>query len=653
MNNFVVSDLQLQNYLSSVDWDKVEYYGKRLSPKRELILKLIVSNFRMMSAKNSETSEEVFDILNQLDDLRRSQPAIFFNFPQLYVILEIFLTNLCKTLTEKFLIKIDAALTNYLTSFIQKEVNIEMLKINLKFVLGLTNNVYFMNWLKTKQIDLFKVMKYNIDLPYMTMEAINLTAKIHYNLLVNYYYSSKFLYNTAKIDQTIDLIMAMENAGITWLKNVVLLSYIKPRGLRHNISSFFIKINGLLYKELRQERLNWKVLQETIGFLRRFCSNVFKAQNELLIRQILDENLARSVISLMKKCEGHGDIMPELLNMITLFMVDDVMIDLFVSSDIVSILEGMMETKTSKLLTSKGTVMNILVILKAMFDHKPYAFSKRLKVNFLVFLLKNYAHQNESVFKNDLIGLLITVYESKDFRELLVDPDVLKELKYRTDITQLEDLIHRELENNHQSEVLITPTAVKDWQADFPLFKAGHKDYVGIVDKASTKQSEALIKVGGGDFEPTVPSETSLVEKKFLTLEAFFDQIKKSFGNQSQILGLIESSHDELLSLKKLIDMEFNTLNVKWKEKFDQLNKTNSELKEMVINLDDLVNELGKSNELLKTEAKKANQAAKEASEKLSEMQSQMRNTTFTVPATNPVSVVPTPGKKFYFFDIF
>jgi hypothetical protein len=44
--------------------------------------------------------------------------------------------------------------------------------------------------------------------------------------------------------------------------------------------------------------------------------------------------------------------------------------------------------------------------------------------------------------------------------------------------------------------------------------------------------------------------------------------------------------------------MEFDTLNIKWKERFDELNKTNSELREMVINLDDLVKELSKLKKL-------------------------------------------------------
>jgi hypothetical protein len=264
----------------------LDYYGKRLTPKRELLLKLVVSNFRMMSVKISEIGDEIFDLLNQIDDMRRTHPIIFHNFDQLYIVLEIFFKNLAKNLNEKFLENIDTALRNYLKGFVNKEVNIEMLRLNLRFVLDLTNNLHFMNWAKEKKIDLFKIMKYNKNTPYMAMDIVKMTAKIHHNLLINYHYASKFLYNASKIQQTVEHIMDMESAGVIWLKNIVLLSYIKPRGLSENISSFLVKITGLLYKELEKEQTDWETLNEILSMLRRFCSNAFKAENETLIRQV-------------------------------------------------------------------------------------------------------------------------------------------------------------------------------------------------------------------------------------------------------------------------------------------------------------------------------------------------------------------------------
>ena len=106
------------------------------------------------------------------------------------------------------------------------------------------------------------------------------------------------------------------------------------------------------------------------------------------------------------------------------------------------------------------------------------------------------------------------------------------ELKRRTEINQLEDLIHHELENSGQREVEghVQATPVHVWQADFPNFDLS-KDYVGTVDKRAAMDTE---RFGGTTdrFEAVVPSDTSLVEKKFLSLEQFFDFLKNKFYNK-------------------------------------------------------------------------------------------------------------------------
>lgn len=48
--------------------------------------------------------------------------------------------------------------------------------------------------------------------------------------------------------------------------------------------------------------------------------------------------------------------------------------------------------------------------------------------------------------------------------------------------------------------------------------------------------------------------------------------------------------------------MEFDTLNIKWKERFDDLNKTNEDLKEMVLNLDQSCKKLMEENKILQND---------------------------------------------------
>ena len=117
--------------------------------------------------------------------------------------------------------------------------------------------------------------------------------------------------------------------------------------------------------------------------------------------------------------------MEELLNMVTLFMVDDEMIEYFISTSIIKYLEKMISKES---ITKKSSIMNIIIIMKSLFEFKPYAFSKTLKIDLLSFLLRNYARENDSNFKNDLIGMLIQIYQNNDFRTLLSDREVKKNL---------------------------------------------------------------------------------------------------------------------------------------------------------------------------------------------------------------------------------
>lgn len=122
----------------------METFGKKLTQKEELVVKLILCNFRLISTHSTDTTDEVYDLLNFLDDLRQNNPSTFHQFDKLYLVLEMFLTNLSLNLGEQFLSRISVSLKNYLKGFIHGEVNAKMLEINLKFILELTNNESFM-----------------------------------------------------------------------------------------------------------------------------------------------------------------------------------------------------------------------------------------------------------------------------------------------------------------------------------------------------------------------------------------------------------------------------------------------------------------------------------------------------------------------------
>lgn len=195
--------------------------------------------------------------------------------------------------------------------FINGEVNATMLEINLKFILELTNNDNFMQWVKNLKFDLFKIMKNNKQVSHITNDIMILANKIHHNLLKNYSYSAKFMFNNQKVDSTMGFVLDLETSGITYLKNIVLLSYIKPRSLGPRITNFLMKCKTILIKEIekvdfqdkelktsnneddsKQIEIDWKSMTEIWELLRKFCTNIFKSENEDIIYQILDPKLA-------------------------------------------------------------------------------------------------------------------------------------------------------------------------------------------------------------------------------------------------------------------------------------------------------------------------------------------------------------------------
>lgn len=470
------------------------------------------------------------------------------------------------------------------------------------------------------------------------------------------------MFNAQKIDSTMGYVLDLETSGITYLKNIVLLSYIKPRSLGSRITNFLMKCKTILIKEvekldsLEEDRrgskiqslksskqevgennaqdIDWNSMTEIWQLLRKFCTNIFKSENEDIIYQILDLKLAECTMKYIRACSGEGVIVKELLSMVAMFMIDEELVEYFMSSNLLQYMETMLQvgkkymrgdgedskvslTGSKHSIFSIGNVenyardpsyvMNIIIIVINLFEHKSYAFTKQLKIDYLAFLLSHYSQSNDAKFKKDLINLLILIYKNKEFRDLMSDREVISELKYRTEISQLEDLIHIELEKNlvgdgtshetisHQEEENpLDPTPVKEWQEFFPSFTLLQNNYIAQVN--IPQEIEDNPNFNKDNFEFIVPKNTGPKDKKFIILEQFFDYLTSKFYQNPNLKNSILKNKQNLIDLRSLVSMEYDTQNVKWLERFDELNKTNHELREMVVTLDEMVKRMADKN---------------------------------------------------------
>lgn len=132
-------------------------------------------------------------------------------------------------------------------------------------------------------------------------------------------------------------IFALDLGGELWIKNVVILSYIQPKGINTNISGFLFRINSMLFNLLAMEKPNKSQINSLLSLLRRFCSNVFQSQNGSMISQVLDKNLAKLVLKILTiaKHREHRDIsLTELLKMLNFFVVDDSILEILLENNL-------------------------------------------------------------------------------------------------------------------------------------------------------------------------------------------------------------------------------------------------------------------------------------------------------------------------------
>ena len=161
--------------------------------------------------------------------------------------------------------------------------------------------------------------------------------------------------------------------------------------------------------------------------------------------KILDINLAKLLMRVLKIARSldHGIIdLKEVLSMLSLFVVDDDIVEYFLNTGLAN--ELLFFIKDDRL-DNQTSVINLTTVLIHLLRLKSYGFSKSLKLDFLVFLLRNYERAEEEDYKFDLLDLLRQMYSIKEFKKMLHDEEVVIELKYRSDITELEELIRHEL----------------------------------------------------------------------------------------------------------------------------------------------------------------------------------------------------------------
>ena len=304
------------------------------------------------------------------------------------------------------------------------------------------------------------------------------------------------------------------------MRNVVILSYLKPRGMTLNMTNLLFRINASLFNELEQKIVDANKVNRLLELMRKFCSNVFKSENETLIRQVLDLNLAKLIVRILRLTKNGDNFrfnLKEVLNMLSLFTVDDEVIEFFLdnslATDIYQLIRG------DKLVES-STIINVITLMIHFFRIKSYSFSKAMKMDFLAFLFKNYERTDDAEFKADLVVLMLEVYEMKEFRKMLKDEEILTELKFKTEITQLDDLIYNELEMHNPDKASNRPPKIQEsefaWIEQFPLFKPDEMQNVGIVHEEIYQLHEREQKLKELD------NESILIESKIKYVREFF-----------------------------------------------------------------------------------------------------------------------------------
>lgn len=270
--------------------------------------------------------------------------------------------------------------------------------------------------------------------------------------------------------------------------------------------------------------------------------------------------------------------------MLSLFVVDDDIVEFFLNTNISSdLFFYMKEDRVDR----RAGVINLITIMIHLFRLKSYAFSKSLKVDFLVFVFKQYERTEAEDFKIDLLQLLCSLYQIKEFRKLLNDEEVLIELKYRTDIVEIEELILNELSDERkilerQREIEISEgkhrprpkKADTDWVEQFTRFSVDPMAHIGLVQNEVLPQLEKddLLKIQKEE------NEGILMEDKTKSIHEFLTELRIR-GPNSQTSEKAKKASEDLADIKELILVQHENVFYKAKAKMADLKRENEKLK--------------------------------------------------------------------------
>jgi hypothetical protein len=293
------------------------------------------------------------------------------------------------------------------------------------------------------------------------------------------------------------------------------------------------------------------------------------------------------VLRLPRQAEYRKIDLKEVMAMLSLFVVDDDIIDFFLNANIASdLFFYMKEDRVDR----RAGVINLITIMIHLFRLKSYAFSKSLKVDFLVFVFKQYERAEAEDFKIDLLQLLCSLYQIKEFRKLLNDEEVLIELKYRTDIVEIEELIVNELSDERkilerQREIEISQGKHRarskkpdtDWTEHFTKYMSDPMAHTGLVQKDTLPQLEKddLLKIQKEE------NEGILMDDKTKHIHEFLTELRIR-GPNAQTSEKAKKASEDLADIKELILVQHENVFYKAKAKLSDLKKENEKLKSLL-----------------------------------------------------------------------
>lgn len=415
--------------MQSIEWDYLNNQLLASENKYSLIFKIKISTFKIRCYDSSSVQKnEILEVVDLLSTKRQEFENYFTENIDDVLILEYFYEALAQVIDDRIFYEVSDEMKELILNLFQIK-SLEWFKANLKFLVNLSANQCFIvrkylfkKWLSNSNFQIFKIIYKGSAEKDISLDSSKLITTIFYNLLSNQKYGTNLLKMSSNRKELVDIIMKCRGDEYLWIKNVIIISFIDPSLLKDNIDPFLLKINRLIFNEIDKPNHNNKFLNNCLNLLMKFCGNIFKNQNEIVIRKMLDTTLCHMMIKLLQKPNLDFYTFDRILKILVLFIVDDELIDFFFNNNLPHIILKKVENYSE---LTHSIIINTILICKTTIELKPYAFSKYIKVDLLAFLLVNYSRSTNSIFKSDLINLLIRIYQNKDFRQLILETEVI------------------------------------------------------------------------------------------------------------------------------------------------------------------------------------------------------------------------------------